>query len=64
MLSSSEAKIILLLASHQMVTLKQVKPGALIDDIWMFFLKNETNEKFIKTSSENKRSLFLFLFYH
>ena len=37
MLSSSEAKIILLLASHQMVTLKQVKPGALIDDIWMFF---------------------------
>lgn len=64
MLSSSEAKIILLLASHQMVTLKQVKRGALIDDIWMFFLKNETNEKFIKTSSENKRSLFLFLFYH
>ena len=37
MLSSSEAKIILLLASHQMVTLKQVKRGALIDDIWMFF---------------------------
>lgn len=64
MLSSSEAKIILLLASHQMVTLKQVKRGALIDDIWMFFLKNETNEKFIKTSSENKQSLFLFLFYH
>ena len=33
MLSSSEAKIILLLASHQMVTLKQVKLGALIDEI-------------------------------